>query len=229
MNEFLVPLLIIAIIGVAIGFILGSLFAGMGKQPGKAGSAPARDLTEVARLLRDRRRGGLVIEAGGHLFRSAGELDPTQQARLMQVFEAWRAWLGLKAENPVESPPANPPVEAAAARPAIETAAAPLRSSSFSPVDVLARAITSDVKTPPTQAKSIVAQIDEVLQEKLEDSLLKPRAIRLMEIPGKGMLVMVGLDQYVGVEAVPEAEIRDLIRSAVAEWERRVEGEKKTP
>jgi hypothetical protein len=37
------------------------------------------------------------------------------------------------------------------------------------------------------------------------------------------MVVMVGLDQYAGVDDVPDAEIRALIHSAVTEWERRVE------
>jgi hypothetical protein len=39
------------------------------------------------------------------------------------------------------------------------------------------------------------------------------------------MVVMVGLNQYDGVEAVPDEEIRNLIRSAVAEWEERASGE----
>ena len=54
MNDFLVPLLIIAIISVVIGFILGGLFSGLGKQTDKTPAQPAaRDLTEVVRLWRD--------------------------------------------------------------------------------------------------------------------------------------------------------------------------------
>jgi hypothetical protein len=227
MNDFLVPLLIIAIISVVIGFILGGLFSGLGKQPDKTPAQPAaRDLTEVVRLWRDRRRGGLVVEAGGRIYRSASELNPAQQARMAQVFEAWRAWMGLKVEAATEAPTAAPalsPVPAPSPVP-VSPSADPVRAPGFRPVDVLARAITSDVKAP-VQQKSIAAQIDEVLQEKLEGSPLKQRAIRLMELPGKGVVVMVGLDQYVGVDAVPEAEIRELIHSAVVEWERRVEGE----
>jgi hypothetical protein len=43
-----------------------------------------------------------------------------------------------------------------------------------------------------------------------------------MELPGRGMMVMVGLDQYEGVEKVPDPEIRSLIREAVEEWEKRL-------
>jgi hypothetical protein len=75
---------------------------------------------------------------------------------------------------------------------------------------------------PPEPPKSIVAQIDDILQEKLEGTPLSKRGIRLRELPNQHMAVMVGLDQYEGVEDVPDEEIRNLIRSAVSEWEKRV-------
>jgi len=81
------------------------------------------------------------------------------------------------------------------------------------------------VRAPEAPPRSIAAQIDDILQEKLKDSPLAGRAIRLMELPNRGMVVMVGLNQYDGVEAVPDEEIRNLIRSAVAEWEERASGE----
>jgi len=34
---------------------------------------------------------------------------------------------------------------------------------------------------------------------------------------------MVGLDQFAGVDEVPDADVRALIRESVEEWERRVE------
>jgi hypothetical protein len=98
-----------------------------------------------------------------------------------------------------------------------------LRKPSANPIDFFARALQSDVPKTTAEPKSIAGQVDEILQEKLVESPLANRAIRLMELPGKGMVVMVGLNQYDGVEAVPDAEVRAMIRSAVAEWERRVD------
>jgi hypothetical protein len=89
-------------------------------------------------------------------------------------------------------------------------------------MSVLARALQADVRNPQPAEKSIAVQIDEILQENLENSPLASRAIRLLELPNKGMVVMVGLDQYAGVDAVPDEEIKTVIRTAVAEWERRV-------
>jgi len=95
------------------------------------------------------------------------------------------------------------------------------RVSNTNPVNILARVLQpglSSVQEPP---KSIAAQIDEILQEMLEGSPMASRGIRLMEFPNRGLVVMVGLDQYEGVDLVPDDDIRQLIRSAVEEWERR--------
>ena len=40
-----------------------------------------------------------------------------------------------------------------------------------------------------------------------------------MELPGKGLVVLVGINSYDGVDAVPDEEIRSLIRQCVKEWE----------
>ncbi len=88
-------------------------------------------------------------------------------------------------------------------------------------VEVMTRAIQPKKGDLQETPKSITAQIDDVLQDMLDESAHENQAIRLIEDPGKGVVVMVGLDQYEGVEAVPDPEIRSLIRSAVAEWESR--------
>ena len=93
---------------------------------------------------------------------------------------------------------------------------------SMNPIDVFARALQAEVSPSQPFARSIAEQIDEILQEMLENSPLRTRAIRLMELPNKGMVVMVGLNQYEGIDAVPDEDVKHLLRSAVAEWERRV-------
>jgi hypothetical protein len=86
-------------------------------------------------------------------------------------------------------------------------------------IDLIARAVSPTEKKEPAPL-SIAAQVDEILQRRLEESPLKDRGIRLMELPGKGMVVMVGLRQYNSVGEVEQAEIKALIQSCVAEWER---------
>lgn len=88
-------------------------------------------------------------------------------------------------------------------------------------IDVMARAIQPKRSSLQETPKSITAQIDEILQEMLKESGRENQAIRLIDDPGEGVIVMVGLEQYEGVDTVPDPDIRSLIRSAVAEWERR--------
>lgn len=83
--------------------------------------------------------------------------------------------------------------------------------------DIISLALDADV--PKFEyPKSLAAQVDEILQVKLEDHPLKNKAIRLLELPGQGMVVMVGLEKYPEIDAVPDEEIRFLIRESVAEW-----------
>jgi len=124
-------------------------------------------------------------------------------------------------------PPKAPPTVDVAPRPvskpvsSFEDSPPPQQRPTIKPANVLARVLQPDLSAAQAPPKSIAAQIDEILQEMLEDSHLDSRGIRLMEFPNRGLVVMVGLDQYEGVDAVPDENIRKLIRSAVHEWERR--------
>jgi hypothetical protein len=75
---------------------------------------------------------------------------------------------------------------------------------------------------PAPAAQSIVAQIDEILQSRLVGTPLAARRIRLGETPGGEVLVFIGADRYDGLEAVPDQEVVTVIRSAIAEWEKKV-------
>jgi len=129
-------------------------------------------------------------------------------------------------------PPAAPPTPLNQETEPLAVVATPvqgpeLKRPSLNPINVLARAIQSEVPNPHQPDRSIAVQVDEILQEMLKSSPLANRAIRLMELPQKGMVVMIGLDQFDGVESVPDEEIRQILRAAVAEWERRVSGQEK--
>jgi hypothetical protein len=79
-------------------------------------------------------------------------------------------------------------------------------------------------KIGKAQNRSIAAQVDEILQEKIKGTALEQKAVRLMELPGKGMVVMVGLEQYDSLDAVPYPEVQAAIRYCVAQWEKRMLG-----
>jgi hypothetical protein len=207
------PILFVAVICVLVGIAIGTVISGLTGVKKELSPPPSPELIEVAHLMRDRRSGNLIIELRGHHVRNPASLSSSQRLLLQKAVVELQAWLGKIAETSQPSPVGSAP----------EPPAAPMRPS-MNPVDVMSRAFNADAGKQPVIGKSIAAQIDEILQERLEGSPLKDRAIRLMELPGKGMVVMVGLKQYDGVNSVPDAEIRNLLRECVEEWEQRVEG-----
>jgi hypothetical protein len=91
-------------------------------------------------------------------------------------------------------------------------------SPSVNPVDVFARALMPRSESP-TPDLNVVAQINAILQEKIENTPLKQRGIRLVEQPDHSMAVMIGLTQYDSVDDVPDEQVRSVIRQAVSDWE----------
>jgi len=242
----LLPLLIIALVCVAVGVVVGVMVTNLIGPKAPTAPGPDPDLEQAACVLdaglwRERQTGRLLVEMDGLKFHSVDAMNDGQRQRLLKGVRDLRLWSGLP-ETPrgeqaatapagSEIPTANLAAGGAAAGLVGETpslgqtpaqpAVAAVKRPSLNPVGVLARAIKSDVPKAGSPPLSIAGQIDEILQAKLENLPLKGRAIRLMELPGKGMVVMVGLDQYDSVSAVPDPEIRALLQACVEEWEGR--------
>jgi len=66
---------------------------------------------------------------------------------------------------------------------------------------------------------SIVEQVDDILQELLESRPMVDKQIRLTEMPNKGVIVWVGNEYYEGINAVPDEDVKRIIRKAVKKWE----------
>lgn len=166
---------------------------------------------EILRAWRDRGE-SLWLEMDWKRLENKNALDASQKKRLLKLVLDLRPWLDV--------PPAATTSAAPAPRPQVQETPSPAsRPSIFSPRPPKA-GVKSEEEKPKVSLKSIVEQIDEVLQQKLAGTVFESREIRLVEGAGGAVIVQIKNDRFEGIDAVPDAEIRGLIRQAVAEWEK---------
>lgn len=190
---------VFASLGVALGAILATARQRR-LPPAPGGTEPPALPDGSLEVLRVWRTGDTKLRLGmdGQQLANANELQPEQRRRLIKLVVDLRPWL----ETPSDA--------ASALQPTGRTAAPQPKPA----------AVTAEEKPAAPVLKSIIEQIDDVLQTKLEGSPLKSRDIHLTEGPGGVVVVKIGLNKYEGIDTVPEAEIQTLIRQAVTEWEK---------
>jgi hypothetical protein len=145
------------------------------------------------------------LELDGARIGAPASLTPEQRRRLIILLTQIRPWLegGPVAAASTQAIPAPRPV------PEIRPV----------PATILPVKIAEPPTTPV--AKSIVGQINDVLQARIAGTSLAAKLVRLGETPGGGVLVFVGTARYEGIDAVPDPEVVAAIRAAIAEWEKK--------
>jgi hypothetical protein len=206
--------ILLAAICIVIGFLVGGLFGGLGKKPDGGKEKGMRK--SLLKVWRDPQKSNLVVEIDGRDFNHSVQLNARQRSEFGQLILALNDW--LEAKPAATRQPAEWARGFQDQRQELPAADKQARMS-MNPVDVLSNALKADVPKSQLPTESIVSQIDAILQEKLRDSELHDEGVRLMEMPGKGMVVMVGLEKYEQVEDVPNNTIQEMIRLAVREWE----------
>ncbi|MDH3944415.1 MAG: hypothetical protein OEV06_10020 [Anaerolineae bacterium] len=185
--------------------------------PPKTPSPPVPPgMLEIARLHRKEGSNQLVAEIDSSLITKDDDLTSDQHALLSLLLLDLSDWIGI--QSLLESSAAE--AEAGSASKDEESSAG---QPGFSPVDMFKKALQADVVLPSAEI-SLADQIDPILQGLLESSPLAGKGIRLMDIEGRGMTVVIGLDLYNSVEDVPDPEIKGMIRKAVSIWESRLSG-----
>ncbi len=223
-NSLLISILF-GIFGIILGALLAILFTGRGKSESEQeerGSAPTRHPGEV-RVWHEGALSRLMAEVDGQIFSNSKDLSNEQRQRLVRLLRDWASWMEV---TPQQRPQPLQPASAAPA--AAPVPAAPVaRAAALKPQPTptprpVATPPPSDGKQP-SQA-SIVAQINDILQEMLTSDPGYVKGIRLAEDARNGVTVWVGLDHFSSIDSVSDPEALTLIRAAVAEWERRAEG-----
>ena len=142
-----------------------------------------------------------------------GELSLEMRKRLMELITVFRLWLD-PAPSAVSRPIAPTP-------PVVDS----VREAVSRPVPLAPNQPVSPVKKPEVEkniaSMSIVQQIDTILQERMTDTPLAKRGIRLQESIQGGVEVYVGLQKFLTVDDVTDEVVKNTIRAAIAEWEKK--------
>jgi hypothetical protein len=233
----IILIIVAAIAGYALGIIDSRITASLRKKTEEK-SAPLAIETSTTELNRLGEHIALMVtidkalkwhlELDGVRIEDINAINSEQRQRLVNIIVQMRPWLDgttptqtaapvIAAPPPTpELPPTKPLNALPPAQPAPAASKAPLK---IDPLRGFRCLLNNDIKAPGEQKNlSIVAMIDEVLQAKLVGTSLMNRAIRLEDSPQGEVIVCVDAQRYMGVDAVPESEIRDIIKAAIAEW-----------
>lgn len=227
---------VLVTVAVLIGFLLATVLGGKSAEPPP--QARKEGLKRQINVYTDDQFRKIVIQVEGKTVESPHLLQENERRQLLLLEQALRKWLNLPpaaveksaqaAPKPESVPAATPPPPQSPVFPEISAARAsppPVETPVKKGVaDWLAQALQPKTSTVES-SKSIAMQVDEILQRKLQERGWSERGIRLMEFPNKGMVVLIGLDQYATVDEVPDLEIRALIRASVSEWETKMLGD----
>ncbi len=165
---------------------------------------------EVLRAWRDL-HGNVWLEMTGQRLETRDSLTVGQKIDLRNLVLDLRPWLEVPpTSTPQPQKQETPPTMQPARRPSI-----------FSRQPKASLEMAADLAKPAVNLKSIVEQIDEVLQQKLAGTAFSNLEIHLLEGSGGEVLVQIGSVKHPGVDAIPNPEIQALIRLAIKEWEAR--------
>jgi hypothetical protein len=166
------------------------------------------------------RNGALTLDLDGAPVDTT-TMSNDQRKRLIEMLNIIRPWLEGKPTSvpavPASPPPAQPspaPVMSAPPRTQVTPPAAPPSQVTGPRPSVIAKE-----DRPAAPAGSIVSQIDSVLQTRIVGTPLEDRGVFLSQSPEGGVMVYVGLTKYMGIDDVPDPEIKAAIRAAITEWE----------
>lgn len=243
----------VAVGSICLGFLLGFVVRGFTRRNSKPEEtpeterkqkekstlkkAPNRNWSEVANLWRDIRNGQLIFQIEDQYYKRGDDLTNSERELLLKIVMDFYRWLeppsainnNLDGFDQPEPSTASLPTLSQQPNLPSQTSLEDFREDEqpsqkgLTPASFISRALRSDIAVPPPTSQSVVAQVDEILQEKLQATDMQKWAVRLVEFPNKGMTVLVGLEKYDNIDSVPYERVRAVIRESVSEWERRVE------
>jgi hypothetical protein len=152
-------------------------------------------------------------------------LYPDQRKRLIEMLNVMRPWLENK-PIPMPAPATPPPPPAQPKANPVSVATPPSQPVSQRPAPVQASTpapapAPKKDEAPAAAPTSMVGQINAILQARIANTKLADIGVTMIESPGGGVYVYIGLNKFEGIDSVPDEDVKAAIRSAIAEWERK--------
>jgi hypothetical protein len=197
--------------------------------PPAAGMAAPSDAVEVLRVWRDIADGSLIIDFGAQRCRHPAELvDPDLRRRFIAVARELNSMadnMGAPGIRHAAPPPAAAPPPVASPPPEPPDIEAP-QEEKPGMLRQVGRVMMGKSPTPgplPSEIEppSIVEQIEEILQAKLQNSEFSQRSIHVRPSITGGVTVQVDDVSYEGIDAVREDDVREFLQTVIREWEAR--------
>lgn len=226
MDVMTIVIAAVLVLGLA-GLLIGLFYALRGGKYNSTSQKPTAepsDLVEIARLERDSETNILMVLVDGKLYANESDLSFNQRQKLISAAKDLQKWLGLSMTSVFSSQPKADSIAPSAVSPIPPTMMTDVLSDQIkpipaNPVESLRHSIRPSNAT--LSYMSIPAQINEILQGKIAGTSFEQRGLQLVESPTAGVVVHVDMKQYPGIDDVPDEEVISIIRSAVAEWEKR--------
>lgn len=222
-------LVLAAVIGLLVGLLVSSLFSSRDSK-GVIPDEPPQEMlkdgfAESVSLWYSPGGKKIVTQIDGGFYRDYLTLSPEQKTRVNKLLALWSAWSGKAADVKVDS--TNAPVAGAAV--AENTDLPPIQPVlDWSVQEALKseKAEASSILPAEDRPKTIAGQISLIIEKMLVTSPIKEKGIRLIENDHQGVDVWIGLEKFDGIDAIPYPDVQQLIREAVAQWEREMEANK---
>jgi hypothetical protein len=184
-------------------------------------TAPPAPVNAWLQLYADREGRPSLDLDGNHVDTSGLTLE--QHQRLIQLMVVMRPWVEAKSHATGSPSASGGPEALASSMTGPSSGVTP--GTALGSRGSLSAGMPGPAATPapvdPGTPTSMVAQIDAILQARLQGTELASRGIRLAESLDGGVLVFVGQRSYPGVSDVPDVEVQAAIRAAISEWEKR--------
>jgi hypothetical protein len=252
MSPTLVNQLLIAFLCTVMGFVAGILVALLWQERGRNKQAPGElpaglvkgQHEPIVRLWRDKKSGKLLTELEGDVYTENKAINKAVRKELKATAMQWAAWviegeeraktpapvqpLPVQAQPPTPAPTPTPvpviqpPVQTFVQPPQPAIIAPPIIATPAVPQASVAKGDKKVVEAPPAP-KTMLEEIDEIIQEMTEGTPLESQKVRLVADARSNVVVWVGPNHFEGVDAVVDPEIKELLRKAVAAWEKRHE------